>query len=589
MKRKILRSVKYITLLVLVIVTLYFVIPIVLGKILGSYNRNYYKEILVKKSQVKSITYYISSRGNDDNNGKSPDHPWLTIGKINTTEFSPGDSILFEANQTFAGNLAFDKSDIGSSEKPITISSYGTGIATISAGEKDGISLKNTQGFRICKLNIKANGPEINKGSGIAIVNDLWGNIKLDYMHINAVTVSGFGYWGILVDGNRKKSGFKNVTIENCEVYNNGDAGLYVYGNFDYLSTAYSHDHVNILNVTAHHNAGIPDSPTNTGSGIVVSDTQNGVIERCVAYSNGALCHSKLGGPVGIWAWDSKNIIIQYNESYNNKTGGTKDGGGFDLDGGMENSVLQYNYSHDNEGAGLFLAQFTFARRHKGNTVRYNISYNDGRKNNYAGIELWGSCEEADIYNNTVYMSPAPNYEPATLLIRPNDELGENVKKYPTNIRVINNLFLCAGEVIAVKAIEAATSIKLLNNNYYNFKEDVNFSWNGRLYTSLNEWRSATLQEKDGAVNHGFNINPKLSFTNDTGFTQSYNNNLKIAAFRITEASPMIDAGINVLKFFNLKSEAITDINNNTIPRQSNFDIGACEYVKFNEQTVTNK
>ncbi len=589
MKRKILRSVKYITLVGLIIVALYMLTPIVLNIVLGRYNQNYYKLMLAKKSKAKSITYYISTRGRDDNNGKSPEQPWLTIDKINKTAFNPGDSILFEGNQTFTGNLAFDKSDIGSSEKPVTISSYGAGKASINAGKKDGINLKNTQGYRICKLNINANGPGVNGGSGIAVVNDLWGNIKLDYIHINDVTVSGFGYWGILIDGNRKKSGFKNVTIENCEVYNNGDAGLYVYGDYNYLSTAYSHEHVIIRNVIAHHNAGIPDSPTNTGSGIVLSDTQNGIIEKCVAYSNGALCHSKLGGPVGIWAWDSKNIIIQFNESYNNKTGGIKDGGGFDLDGGMENSVLQYNYSHDNEGAGLFLAQFTFARRHKGNTVRYNISYNDGRKNNYAGIEVWGSCEDADIYNNTVYMSASPHHKAATFVIRPNNELGNNAKKYPTNIRVINNLFLSAGEVTTVKAVEAATSVKLLNNNYYNFKQDVSFSWNGRLYTSFNEWRSATLQEKDGAVNHGFNTNPKLSFSNDTAFKPSSGNHLKIASFRMSEQSPMIDAGINVLQFFKLENETIADINNIIIPRHSNFDIGACEFVKINEQNNKNK
>src|SRR5206468_751201 len=127
-------------------------------------------------------------------------------------------------------------------------------------------------------------------------------------------------------------------------------------------------------------------------------------IERCVAYNNGAACNNPGGGPMGIWTWDSNNITIQYNESYANRCGtGSRDGGGFDLDGGVTNSVMQYNYSHDNYGAGFLLFQFASARPYGNNIVRYNITANDARNFHYGGIYMGGGSAVINnqIYNNT--------------------------------------------------------------------------------------------------------------------------------------------------------------------------------------------
>ncbi len=50
-------------------------------------------------------------------------------------------------------------------------------------------------------------------------------------------------------------------------------------------------------------------------------------------------------GPVGIWAYEADSVIIQHCISYKNKTSkGGEDGGGYDLDGGTTNSVIQYCY-----------------------------------------------------------------------------------------------------------------------------------------------------------------------------------------------------------------------------------------------------
>ena len=150
--------------------------------------------------------------------------------------------------------------------------------------------------------------------------------------------------------------------------------------------------------------------------------------------------------PVGIWAWDSRNIIIQYNESFNNKTGATKDGGGFDLDGGMVNSIMQYNYSHDNDGPGYLLAQFSYAREHKENIVRYNISENDCRINRYGIIHIWGDIEDAFIYNNTIFHSGPDTSHAYAVAFRYNED-QRILDNFASKISLLNNIFYTSGKL----------------------------------------------------------------------------------------------------------------------------------------------
>jgi hypothetical protein len=122
------------------------------------------------------------------------------------------------------------------------------------------------------------------------------------------------------------------------------------------------------------------------------------------------------GGPVGIWVWDANGIIIRYNEAFDNRTSGPRDGGGFDLDGGVTNSVVHDNDSHGNDGAGFLLAQFPGARRFGNNIVRNNVSRDDGRKNGYGGVHLWGYFGDCDIRDNTISLSPAGTGRPAAVV-----------------------------------------------------------------------------------------------------------------------------------------------------------------------------
>jgi hypothetical protein len=81
-------------------------------------------------------TYYVDNcvvTGNNSNNGTSPSTPWLTISKVNSWSFNPGDSILFQGGCTWRETLYVPSS--GSAGNPITVGSYGTGQATINGSD----------------------------------------------------------------------------------------------------------------------------------------------------------------------------------------------------------------------------------------------------------------------------------------------------------------------------------------------------------------------------------------------------------------------------------------------------------------------
>jgi hypothetical protein len=135
-------------------------------------------------------------------------------------------------------------------------------------------------------------------------------------------------------------------------------------------------------------------------------DTDGGLVDRCVAWENGALCNQTPGGPCGIWTAGSRRITIQRCESFRNRTGNAPDGDGFDLDGGSIECVLQYNYSHDNDGAGILVYTYPYAPwADRGNIVRYNICEGDAVKlGDYGAIHVGNDghgMSGIEIYHNT--------------------------------------------------------------------------------------------------------------------------------------------------------------------------------------------
>jgi hypothetical protein len=99
-------------------------------------------------------TYYVSNSGNDSNPGTKK-RPLKTLRKVNEIKFKAGDAILFKGGEIFDGMLKLIVQ--GSNNRPVVISSYGKGTATINGGNKEAIIIKGSY-FQLSNINAKGSG-----------------------------------------------------------------------------------------------------------------------------------------------------------------------------------------------------------------------------------------------------------------------------------------------------------------------------------------------------------------------------------------------------------------------------------------------
>ncbi|MFD3000901.1 right-handed parallel beta-helix repeat-containing protein [Pontibacter toksunensis] len=526
---------------------------------------------------LEAATYYISMSGDDNNPGIKKDLPWASITKVNTTEFSPGDSILFEANSSFSGSLDFKSNVKGTAANPIYIGSYGTGKATINSGSKEGLYVYNSAGFKIHNIKFAGSGRTSNTSNGVEFYMDLPNNARLEYIAIDNVEISGYHDTGLLIGSWKGTSGYDSISVTNSMIHDNGIGGIATYA-----EALHGHTKLYVGNNKIFNNTGLKGQKAHTGNGIMIGGVDGVLIEYCEVYNNGELSDARDTGPAGIWAYRCNNVLIQYNEAYHNKTGGTKDGGGFDIDGGVTNAVMQYNYSHDNDGAGFLVSQHNGAAPLKNVVIRYNISENDGRKNSYAGILFWssgsgGGIQNVEVYNNTVYLTPSKGGPSAIRLFG----------KLYRNVHIWNNIFQTTpGTVLTVTNTADDAEIVFQGNSYWNAGEDLKIDWKKKSFTSLEEWQKATGQEKLDGTPAGFFSDPQLK---DPGKGVTISDPAKfhtLSGYELQETSPLIDNGLDLAALFGTNI-GLTDFFGNELKDEGKFTVGAFQSKKVVPLPVT--
>jgi len=453
--------------------------------------------------------YYVSKSGDDSRDGLSMQTAWRSLDKISNFDFNPGDSLMLEGGVEFKGTISLASDDNGSPGKPVVVTSYGNKKATIAAGDGEGLQANNTSFIRIVSLKFEGSGVSSNKGNGIHFFANDSLNSPSDIEVIDC-DVRGFKTFGIGFGANDNISykGYRNVRIIHCNVSENGQAGISSYGSY----LGFQHAHFYISNCKVFENRGIPSrTESHTGNGIVMAMIDDLLIEYCEAYRNGADNRCTAGGPVGIWVWMCKNAVIQYCVSHDNYAGLTKDGGGFDIDGGASNCTLQYNYSYNNEGAGYLLAEYGAVFPYTNNIVRFNISFNDGRKNGYGGVSIWGAGKEyrvtnTYIYNNTIYLDDRNivNGRPAGINL-----IGPNF----SNVIAANNIIATKGNVSVISSdtVVNESAFLLLHNNYYSFSNLYHFQMGKNKFNSIQAWLSETPnQEKLKGKSLWMNLDPRF-------------------------------------------------------------------------------
>jgi hypothetical protein len=516
--------------------------------------------------------YYVSPTGDDANAGTSPGSAWRSIDRANQAVLEPGDRLLFEGGQSFEGTLLFDEEDQGTPSAPIVVGTFGDGRATIDAGDERGIFVHNTASLEVSGLDVVGSGREINGEDGVLAYVDLPGDVKLEHLIFDDLDVSGFGKTGVSIGADSGNSGFRHVRITSTRSHDNAVAGIQVYGAWSQSPTGYAMEDVYIGDCVVYGITGIAGQSHHTGNGIVIGGVDGGVIERSVAYDNGRL-NDAVGGPIGIWAWDSNDITIQYNEAYGNQTNSTADGGGFDLDGGVTNSVMQYNYSHGNDGAGFLLAQFSGAARpFANNVVRYNISQNDGRRNGYGAIHLWTATSEnannpvrdISIYGNTIFVSPSNADSPAGLRIHGGTRT--------VDVQVHNNLFVTTGGVRLLDIPSGQDGLLVQHNAYWPSDDTFRIDYHGTTYDSLQAWRDGSGQETLGGAPVGIEADPKLKAPGGGATLGDADLLPTVQAYQLESTSPAIDAGLDLGW-----GAGVTDYYGTAVPLGAAPDIGAHE------------
>jgi len=439
-------------------------------------------------------SYYVNASGNDRNAG-TKSKPLKSIDKINELHLVAGDTVYFKSGQTFNGSLLLTQGIQGAPNKPVVFTSYGKGHAVINAKDSVGIKLYNGAFIRLQHLTVMGSGRKTgNTQNGLYILNSK--EIKIEDLNI-----SGFQKSGLLIYSSQ------NIVANQVFVHDNGSAGITVEG--PYAKTE-SRD-IKILNCRAENNPGDPTNLTNhSGNGIVVGNCKNVLIDHCTATNNGWDMPRIGNGPVGIWAYEADSVLIQHCLSYKNKTSkGGADGGGYDLDGGVTNSVVQYCMSYGNQGSGYCIFQYWGATPWYHNIFRFNISENDGTvSDSQAGLYVWNSSDdEKQFYDCEVYGNIIYNSKVAAVCF--------SEKSESKGMRFYDNIFV--GRDSLIKGKDKIGDAKFWGNNWWSIEKGFNADG----ITDIKTWAQKTGREQKDGKAIGLNIKPEFENAGNTTITSA--------------------------------------------------------------------
>jgi len=314
---------------------------------------------------MKSVcTIYVHSNGNDISDGLTPESAVRSVRGAMTKGFSDGCTLLFEGGGVF--NDALELRGF----KNITVGSYGVGAAVLRPGARVCIAISDCENVDVFGLRLEGLGwKECNGSKGIEVVNSRSvriENIEAAYFHVAGITLRGC----------------ERSEVVGCFAHDNGAVGISTGGN----DGVYSRN-IRLAYCKVYDNAGDYTAVDNhSGSGIVIGGTHHALVEFCEAAGNGwGQRQINVNGPVGMWCCcGCVDVVFSRCIGRDNRTQpGAVDGDGFDIDGEVEDCVIEYCYSYGNEGAGYLLCEFggtCTEKNWKNNAIRYCVSFEDATR-----------------------------------------------------------------------------------------------------------------------------------------------------------------------------------------------------------------
>lgn len=372
--------------------------------------------------------YFFDSESTDGDGTK--EKPYSSLSKISDISFKPGTKIFLKKNSVFKEQFSL-KNLNGEKENPIIFTSYGdkgdkpkiVGKETLDKGivyisNCSNILFQNMEIYSVIKEESAAKGilvelsneestEEVKTYHNITLKNlyihDIYGfsDKENQGMAMKSKLTGGIHLWSS--DGNAKIDGFNvlNSKIEN--VTNVGIATWYkVVGVRVAKVSPYDDD----FEKYAHTNVTISNNEISYigKNAAFLRNIKGGKFDHNVVHDTAIICNA--GNQIVTSYVD--DIVIEYNEGYNNKAslradGKVQDGAMLDSDLQTKNVIFQYNYSHNNS-FGLYISCDGTSKNDKGASdnviLRYNVSINDyGNKgiiyaNYYSG--------KIECYNNTI-------------------------------------------------------------------------------------------------------------------------------------------------------------------------------------------
>lgn len=481
---------------------------------------------------ITTRNFYIAATGNDSNLGTQAS-PWLTIGRVNSNKMLYGDIYHFNGGDTFS-DAAITPTNNG-----IRVTSYGTGMATISRSADYCYIVSNFSNLSVDSLIITGTGGTTQAGISFTCP----GTNAISNINVTNCVVSGFAGNGIEIlattGGVVTGVNILNCTVHDCTLVKTGaagTAGIYLFGTYgSQTSGLYNFINPLISNCIAYNCTGATGSTNWVGSGIFMTSSINGLIVNCTAHDNGANNNFGAAGPVGIFIFDSKNSKISVGESYLNKTL-TFDGDGFDCDGGVIGCTIEFCYAHQNFGFGLlaFCYNDGMVTANTGTTIRFCIAEKNAtdakiQQGDIGVFNQTGVTTGVAVYNNTVYGSTTRAQSGCICIV--NDSGGI----------VANNIFYAASGVRTVAQSGTTNTGLAFHTNDYFSPGGFTILWNGTVYTSLATWQSGASQDATG-----LNVDPMLTNPGNGG-TIGFGNPLSgLTEYLLLPGSPMIRAGINL-------------------------------------------
>lgn len=558
--------------------------------------------------------YCIATAGSDAASGECTctgsacsGTPWQTITKLNTESstgwFIPGDTIRFNGTDTFSGAPVL--SLVGSQSAPIIVESYGTGKATINAGNGDGINLSGTSEFyTIQNLNLQGAGwtgsgssaTAVNLGAGIYAPTTMTTGSGPREVTIQNNIINGF-YQAIMFDAQSSSSlkGHIFPRVVGNDLSNNMTGGILFWSN-----AAYSGGPTNQFNgvyVGRNKMVNIPGDP-NSGNGTalhigsvkteawginfqgITGGTADSNFLKQIAGWGGYNTGLTFGGSGGIQAAASRYIVYSGNEITQQGEVSTSpiDGCAMDIDVNTQNFAIFNNFTYANIGPSIQIGSNGPSPGTGTGIVRHNLAVGDdtGLNGSSQGlIRFWGYASNVTLYNNTWIMpcSVAVGSTPSMV----NFEVSSN-----NNNTFLNNIFKTCNGYAIFGPLSFAGSLRTIQNQYDASGGTLTFV-SGT--TTLAGWRALGSGYENlnglvyGQVGASNLLNPAGFSPPSTGFL--YNGGLPtVHNFDLTSTSPEVGAGVDP-EMFNLvlgqfdfhgsqsRPNAVTDIGASSYPQPS--------------------